>query len=162
MTDGVCMVHGYPLDPVEGGLIKYPRSQIQTTMDPRVYLDITGWSERHKKTFKTDRACFHKPSLDYLLARIKNNQPLGPLHVTYDIQNGFDIEWIHGRAWLPDHDGRHRALACLKSSACTRVPVIITVAYRGRPVPVDPAERERYGESLEGRNMIPLDRVQIP
>lgn len=117
INNEVCIVDGFPMGRSES-LFKYREfSQTYETMDPDDFLELTGWKE--------SRSTVSEESLERIKKRIENKLPLDVPFIDKDVDRGFEPEIIRGITWFPNHEGRHRALACKEVESCKKVPVIV-------------------------------------
>lgn len=144
--NGLCMVDGFPLHVHKGMFDFKPESQTHEVWNPDDFLDATGWG---KSSPYGSKVGFSQSSLDYHIKKIRNKEPLGSLFIDKDVDDPFAIKKINGIRWVPDHEGRHRALACKQIEGCHNVPVIVYHKKQGYCVPVDERERRRYILSQE-------------
>lgn len=135
MVDGVCMVDGFPMAESRNVLEFHPESQIHEKWDPDRFLRLTGW-RGSQWPWAGHRPWFSRESLDRMKEMIRNKRPVAVPFIEKDADRGFKPKKIGTVTWVPQHEGRHRALACEQVESCKSIPVVIFHTKEGYYVPV--------------------------
>jgi len=125
----VCMVDGFPMGPSKQVFNYKPFSQKYEKWDPDRFLLLTGWNK--------EKPLYDPDTVKKLKKRIIKKQPIDVPYIVKDVDAGFKPVFKGGILWFPEHEGRHRALACKELKRCKRIPVVVYHKKEGHYVTPD-------------------------
>lgn len=140
VVGNVCMVDGFPMGETPNVFNFHPESQKHEIWDPDTFLKLTGWGGG-PWPWGSKKVLYSKETEDYFIKKIEKREPIDVPWIDKDVDRGFAPEVIGKVTWVPNHEGRHRALACKRVESCKRIPVVIYHRKQGYYVPI-PEEGE--------------------
>lgn len=131
----LCVVEGYPMGDSKHvlGFKKY--SQAYETWNPDRFLEMTGW--RGDWPWSPIKPFHDEEKVEELKEKIEKDEPLDVPFIDKDVDRGFEPREEGGRTWVPNHEGRHRAMACKLSDKCDKIPVVVYHKKKGYYVDKD-------------------------
>lgn len=171
IIEGVCMVDGFPMAESKHVFEFHPESQTYEKWSPDKFLRLTGWRGT-QWPWAGHRPGFSRESLERMKDKIRNKESVEVPWINKDADRGFRPKITEKVTWVPDHEGRHRALACEQVESCEKIPVVVYHTREGYYVPapegVEAAYREGYkdakayleaGEEIERQAPQPGDEI---